>query len=286
MPGNAIQGLDHPACDLGEGPTYDPHTDTAWWFDITGRALHEYRFASATARKHDLPLAASALARVDAERQVLFTETGLFLRNVADGALTLLQPIEADRPETRSNDARVHPCGAIWLGTMGWDAQPGAGAIYHYRAGVLTQLFEGIGITNAICFSPDGSIGYFADTARGVVNRVALDPATGLPAAKPEPWRDTFDGGPDGAVVDAEGCLHIAVWGSGAVVRYDPSGREIGRLTLPVSQPSCPAFVGAGADRMLVTTARVGLEAPGAGDGICYVATLGTPGLHAPDLTI
>ena len=28
-------------CTLGEGPTYDPGTDTAFWFDIIGRQLHE-----------------------------------------------------------------------------------------------------------------------------------------------------------------------------------------------------------------------------------------------------
>ena len=27
------------ACRLGEGPTYDPATGTAWWFDIDGKAL-------------------------------------------------------------------------------------------------------------------------------------------------------------------------------------------------------------------------------------------------------
>ena len=26
-------------CQLGEGPTYDPATDTAWWFDILERTL-------------------------------------------------------------------------------------------------------------------------------------------------------------------------------------------------------------------------------------------------------
>ncbi len=26
---------------LGEGPTYDPDTDTVWWFNILGKELHE-----------------------------------------------------------------------------------------------------------------------------------------------------------------------------------------------------------------------------------------------------
>lgn len=281
-----ITVLDHPPCELGEGPTYDPHTDTAWWFDITGRALHEYCFAAARLRVHPLPFAASALARVDARRQALFTEAGLVLRDVTTGDFTSLQAIEADNPVTRSNDARVHPCGAMWLGTMGWDAQPGAGAIWHYRAGVLTRLFDDITITNAICFSPDGALGYFADTAKGTTFRVPLDPATGLPTGAPQVWRDRFDGGPDGAVVDAEGCLWVAVWGGSSVVRYSPDSVEVGRIDLPASQPSCPAFVGPKADRLLITTAAIGLDQAGAADGLTYLASLGVPGLQAPDLII
>ena len=30
-------------CHLGEGPTYDATTDTAWWFDILERRLFEAR---------------------------------------------------------------------------------------------------------------------------------------------------------------------------------------------------------------------------------------------------
>ena len=30
-------------CHLGEGPTYDATTDTAWWFDIVERRLFEVR---------------------------------------------------------------------------------------------------------------------------------------------------------------------------------------------------------------------------------------------------
>lgn len=282
----ALVALEHTPCELGEGPTYDPHTDTAWWFDITARKLYEYGCAEGRLAVHDLPMTASALARVDHETQVLFTEHGLYRRDMRSGALSLLCAIEEDMPVTRSNDARVHPSGAMWLGTMGWNAEVGVGSIWHYRAGTLTRLFEGITITNAICFSPDGGTGYFADTHKGAVYTVRLDPETGLPLEVPSLWRDSFDGGPDGAVVDAEGHLWIAVWGSGAVVRYAPSGQEVSRIELPASQPSCPAFVGANAERLLITTATYALDRPEAGDGLSYVIELDVPGTYAPDLVI
>src|SRR5262249_35440015 len=149
---------------------------------------------------------ASALARIDAARQLIAAEDGLYVRTIADGAMTLYRPLEADNPLTRSNDARVHPSGTFWIGTMGRQAQPRAGAIYALHRGEIQRLFPGITIPNAICFSPDGATAYFADTAENALCRVSLDPQTGLPCGTPEILlHHAGIGGPDGAVIDADG---------------------------------------------------------------------------------
>lgn len=255
--------LNVPACVLGEGPTYDPHTGTAWWFDILGRKLFEYELAAGSVKIHDLPVMGSVLARVDDGRQVVATEIGLHLRHVATGELELITPIEADNAATRSNDGRVHPCGALWYGTMGKEAEKHAGAIYHVARGKVTTLFADITIPNAICFSPDGTIAYFTDTMSGKLMRVAIDPATALPTGSPEVFFDHRggDGGIDGAVCDRNGMLWNARWGAGCIDGYSADGERVISLKVPASQSSCPAFVGPDADRLLVTSAREGLSA-------------------------
>lgn len=282
--------LDTPLCALGEGPTYDPHANTAWWFDILGRKLIEHRFSDSTTIVHELPFTASALARIDSGRQLVFAQTGLFIRDVASGTFELHAKIEHDNEATRSNDARVHPSGSFWLGTMAWDERPGAGSIYHYRAGEVSKLFGGISISNAISFSPDGSIGYFADTAIGKVMRVKLDPASGLPVSEPETFLSEFpDGGdPDGAVTDEAGNIWIALWGGGMVAGHTPDGRKLAEIALPASQVTCPAFVGADATQMLVTSARTGLEEAGSHDqsGASFIVKLPFKGRHAPDVLL
>jgi sugar lactone lactonase YvrE len=151
-------------CHLGEGPTYDVATDTAWWFDILEGRLFEAPLALGEVRIHQLGKMASALARIDAERQLVVAEDGLYIRELGDGRLTLYRPLEADNPATRSNDARVHQSGTFWIGTMGRKGEQGAGSIYALHGGEITRLFPNITTPNAICFSPDGTIGYFADT--------------------------------------------------------------------------------------------------------------------------
>ncbi|MGO4837667.1 SMP-30/gluconolactonase/LRE family protein, partial [Rhizobiaceae sp. 2RAB30] len=169
------------ACNLGEGPSYDPASDSLFWFDILGRKLLEKKVSGGAETTHDVPELASAIAGVDAERQLLVTETGLYLRDRKSGALALHTPLEADNAATRSNDARTHPSGAFWIGTMGKQAEARAGAIYWFRKGELRKIVSDVTIPNAICFAPDGRTAYFTGTVTNVLFRVDCDPATGLP---------------------------------------------------------------------------------------------------------
>ena len=271
---HSFQGkiLSSRSCELGEGPTYDPHTDTAWWFNILGRELHELNVATGELKVHDLPFLASVLARIDADRQLIATDQGLFIRNTADGSFEPYVKLEADKPGNRSNDGRVHPSGSLWIGTMGRTAEDGAGSIYHVGKGKVTRLFDSISIPNSICFSPDGAIGYYVDTRVNRIMRVSLDATTGLPTGEASVFIDNNGqpGGSDGSVCDAEGNVWNARWGASAVDCYSPEGKHLARYSLPTKRTSCPAFFGKNADRLFVTTAWEGAdEAERAADPQC-----------------
>jgi len=248
-------------CHLGEGPTYDAATDTAWWFDILECKLFEAHLASRSVKVHALGRMASALARIDRERQLIVAEDGLHVRNIADGRMSLFAALESDNHMTRSNDVRVHPPGTLWFGTMGRQAEPRAGAIYALYRGRISRLYPNITIPNAICFAPNGEVGYFADTATNILYRVSLDAMTGLPVGEAVPFvRHQGVGGIDGAVVDADGLIWNARWGGGCVDVHDASGRRLRSLRVPARQSSCPAFVGHDFSRLLVTTAWEGMD--------------------------
>lgn len=246
----------------GEGPTYDPATDTAWWFSIGNRELHELNLSTGRKTVHALPFMASVLARIDGDRQMIASEHGIHVRTIATGALELVTPIEADKPHMRSNDGRCHPSGALWFGTMAKtdEDRHGAGAIYHVARGAVTVLYTDVSIPNGICFSPDGAAGYFVDTMENIYMKVALDPATGLPTGRPEVFHDgrDADGGIDGSVCAADGTIWNARWGVGEIHHYDRTGHVTERYKLPPKQTTCPAFIGRDASRLLVTTAGEG----------------------------
>lgn len=247
-------------CELGEGPTFESETGTLWWFDILGKALHELHLPTGREIVHTLPVMGSVLASIDSTRQLLASDKGLFIRDRANGELSLYRELEPEKPGNRSNDGRVHPSGSLWIGTMGKRAEDGAGAIYHVAQGVITKLFDRISIPNSICFSPDGSIGYYVDTRVNRLMRVPLDPETGLPSGEASVLVDENGkpGGIDGSICASDGTIWNARWGQGAVDHYAADGTHLSRHLLPAGRTTCPAFIDDG--RLVVTSAWEGLD--------------------------
>ncbi|QLF69538.1 SMP-30/gluconolactonase/LRE family protein [Peteryoungia desertarenae] len=247
---------------LGEGPSFEVETGTLWWFDILGCTLYDYHLKDRRLSKHTLPFHGTVIARVDDARQMIASDQGLFIRQRADGQITPFVALESDQPGNRSNDGRVHPSGALWIGTMGRKAETGAGAIYHVAGTKVTKLFSAISIPNAICFSPDGSVGYFTDSKDNRMMRVDVDPRTGLPIGAPSVLVDgrNRDGVFDGSVVDMDGTIWNARWGGGSVDRYKADGTLLARYDVPAQQVTCPAFVGENHDRLIVTSAWEGMS--------------------------
>lgn len=247
-------------CELGEGPLWHPGRDQLFWFDILGKRLLSQ--GEEGPQEWHFPEMVSAAGWVDADSLLIASDRALFRFDLPSGIRQDVCPLEADRPETRSNDGRADPHGGFWIGTMGRSAEQGAGAIYRWYRGELRKLYPGISIPNSICFTPDGRMAHFSDSATGRVMRVALD-AEGWPSAEPEVFLDlTGSGGePDGAVIDESGALWLAEWGLGRVVAYAPNGSVIETVSTLASQTSCPAFGGPGLATLYMTSAMQGLSA-------------------------
>lgn len=269
--------FDSRRCQLGEGPLWHPERKQLFWFDILGKKL--------LSKVGDTPLEwrfgehVSAAGWIDMETLILASESGLYRFELSSGARTLLVPLEADDPVTRSNDGRADPFGGFWIGTMGLNAEKGAGAIYRFFDGKLSRLYENLTITNAICFSPDGEFAYFTDTVTGKILRQPLD-AQGWPVGGTEEFVDLEPGGlnPDGAVVDSRGNLWNAQWGAGRVGCYDAHGKYQSNVAVNARQASCPAFGGEDLKTLFVTTAAVGLEDTGDGAGQTFACRVDVAG--------
>ncbi|WP_068114064.1 SMP-30/gluconolactonase/LRE family protein [Tropicimonas marinistellae] len=253
--------FDATPCQLGEGPLWHPARQQLFWFDILRRQL--LTRTEGETRLWQFNRHVSAAGWIDNDTLLVACENALFTLDLETGRRQEICPLEADNPVTRSNDGRADPWGGFWIGTMGFKAEPGAGAIYRYYRGELRKLQSEITIPNAISFYPDGSFACYCDSTEHVIRRLRLDEATGWPVGAPEVFIDMRgeDWAPDGAVIDADGTFWNAQWGASRVAAYDRAGAMQHTVALEAKQTTCPAFGGSDLTTLFVTTARDDLPA-------------------------
>ena len=247
--------FDDYCCSLGEGPLWHPDRQSLFWFDIDSKVLFE-RNLKGQRTEFLFDRTVSAAGIVDESRLLIASEYDLFVFDLESKEQRILCGLEADNQITRSNDGRADPFGGFWIGTMGYNAEPNAGAIYRYYKGELRKLFPEITISNSICFSPDRMTGYFADSVVKVIRRVGLD-NEGWPVGEPVDFVDLSgeEFAPDGSVCDVQGRLWSAQWGASRVAVYSSNGKLLETHSVPTLQPTCPSFGGPKLSTLFLTTA-------------------------------
>ena len=91
---------------------------------------------------------------------------------------------------------------------------------------------------------------------------------------------------PDGATVDKDGLLWVAIYGGGKLAAYQPDGKLECVLEMPVKYVSSVMFGGSALDQLFITTiarAHGSSEPPQEGAGYVYIVEgLGAVGLPEP----
>ncbi|MFC8718090.1 SMP-30/gluconolactonase/LRE family protein [Kitasatospora sp. NPDC057198] len=170
----------------------------------------------------------------------------------------------AGRP-MRMNDAGCDPAGRFWATSMDVDAAEGAGSLYRTDPdGGVHRVLDGLTVPNGPVFSPDGTVLYLADSARGEITAHPLDPTGQLGPARLLVRLPPAQGRPDGMAVDDRGRLWVAAWGAGTVRCHAPDGRLLGASAVGTPHVSSVAF---GGGLMFATTARHRLAEPDAQAG-------------------
>ena len=251
-------------CELGEVIFWHPLVERLFWFDILNKTLFSATAGGIMVDRFTFEATVTAAGVIDADNLAIASAAGIFQLNLKTDARELLAPLDPDSTTVRSNDGRVGPSGAFWIGTMGLK-DPGkvaAGSLYSVRDGKTTKLLGDIHIPNATCFSPDGTTAYFTDGVTRTIRKVSIDKKSGLPNG---PWQDfakvSPPAEPDGAVVDSAGYVWNAQWAAGTVIRFAPDGSVDRVVKVPVSRPTCPAFGGKDLKTLYITSAREGLSA-------------------------
>lgn len=274
---------------LGESPIWSVKDQALYWISAPEEEVWTWNMVDAPYRRlfgttiGCIALKASDEGEVSGGNLLVageraFLETRMAQTNhensIMDDFSSSTESVFCHRPEqtetTRPNDGRVDREGRLVVGMYNNYHRSGASEGENncglYRLCPVTRNIESIfppeykyRVSNCISFSPDGRTMYFCDTPTRKVYAFDYPEASGevctnrrllwtMPANLP--------GGPDGAQVDAEGGLWMALSGAGMVVRVHPSNPGVVDcvVRLPVKSPTSCTFGGPDLDELFITT--------------------------------
>ncbi len=252
--------------ELAEGPVWDARTEDLLWVDIREGSVYRGRLGADTpVQRWDVGTHVGAAMPSTLGGELLLCVRDGFARMALDTGEwePVARPL-FDRPLSRFNDAKVGPDGRAFGGTMPYRAGDEPASLYRLDAGARARsVLDGLTLSNGLGWSPDGGTMYAIDSGTATVLTCQYDVADGsLGTVTPLIEFDLPPGSmPDGMCVDDDGCLWIAVWGSGELRRHRPDGRLDRRVALPVSQPTSACFAGTRGDMLVITSASYALDA-------------------------
>jgi sugar lactone lactonase YvrE len=273
---------------LGESPVWCEREQALFWVDIRAPAVCRLDAAGGTEQRFILPDLCGGVALSGDARLVLALRTGLAaFERATDRVDPVLQP-EPEALGNRLNEARCDRRGRLWVGTMRDYGAATTGSLYRVLADLrCDRMLETITVPNAFCWSPDDRTMYFADTPDGRLRAYAFDPEAGrLGAMRVLVDAGVLPGRPDGAAVDADGCIWTARYEGACVARVTPDGRVDRVLDVPATRVTACTFGGPDLRTLYVTTARQKLSAEQLAAqplaGAVFAARVATPGLPEP----
>lgn len=267
-----------PVAYHGEGPVWSERWGGLRWVDMLAGDILSLTSNGEINRRHVGTIAAAVRPRRRGGA-VIGVERGFALEEL-DGTITYLGELWTSN-DVRMNEGGCDPDGRFYCGSMAYDQEPGAGALYRLDAdGSVRAVLESVTVSNGIEWSPDGSCVYYNDTATHQISLFDYDVEKGLTGRRVFVDLTVESKRPDGLTVDAEGGVWVALSNGGAVRRYTPKGVLDAVIEVPARKVTACAFGGAHLDCLFITTSREGV-APGEDvlAGSLFRAVVGVIGL-------
>lgn len=245
---------------LGEGPCWNSEDQLLYWVDIYNHRVHQFNPATGDHQFFEVGEVVGCLAPASSQRMIMALRDRLAFLNTQNGNVTSIVTVEHTHPDTRFNDGKCDAAGRFWFGSV--SSHPETARLYRYDpAGSLKVMETGLTISNGLGWSPDNQTFYLTDSHCQTIYAYDFDLENGelsdrrvLIDLRSEPFE------PDGLTVDQEGCLWSAMWNGWCIIRFDPSGKEMMRVQMPVQRPTCCTFGHTDLKTLYITTASIGLS--------------------------
>lgn len=259
---------------LGESPVWSVRDQALYWISAPEEEVWTWNLKDPPYRRLvGTTLGCVAIAGGSEKGSIVLAGERAFLKMTMSPSSTDFATgaeILCDRPEqteaTRPNDGRVDRQGRFVFGMYNNYHRVGASAGENnaglYRLNDQLELESLLDykyrVSNCICFPAEGDMIFFCDTPTRKLYAFDYPREQGGKLTNRRlVWTMPPDlpGGPDGAQVDAQGCIWMALSGAGQVVRVNPSIGAVDVIVhLPVKSPTSVTFGGQDLDELFITT--------------------------------
>lgn len=252
--------LRSPKSQLGEGPLWDHRTNTLYWIDIVGKAIHKLAPTGET-QTHSLDKMVGFIALTsDPAKLVAGLQDGIALIHFGYGIERYLCRPEEESSSNRFNDGKTDPYGRIYAGTMPLSGGGPQGTLYRIDSDCsFHPQLNGLRCSNGLAFSSDHRTLYYIDTPTRTIDALDYDSESGnLSNRRAIIDLSSHKGMPDGMCIDTEGQLWVGLWAGHGVARFDPvTGKQTGFIPVPAPNVTCCAFGGPDLKTLYITTTSV-----------------------------
>jgi sugar lactone lactonase YvrE len=240
-------------CELGEGPVWVPDFGELWWVDLAKGMWFRRNWRTGQTDVHSFGERVSiVLPTQGGGACVALGKEWVY----ADGPdMHPLATVERDIDDTFINDARSGPDSRVYFGTFDRRRRPGVCGLYRLDGEGSTRIADDVVISNGLDWSPSGKLLYVVDSHRQQIVVFDFDVVRGSVERRRVFVEIPPDKGmPDGMAVDCDGDLWVALYGGGAIHRYDPNGRLRETIKTPVEFPTSCCFAAPPMNVLVVTS--------------------------------
>lgn len=242
----------------GEGPLWMSALNCLYWVDFFRREWHTYHRDSGVDEVSVLPNAVTALAATRSGQLVAATESGFERLFPGRAALETVTSVTGG---DRMSGGACDPAGRFVAGSSTRESVPEGSAAYVLDGQRARLLVNRLTTPAGLGWSPDGATMYLVDSLPRTVWAYDYDTEHSR-AYAPRRWVvcPEFEGRPEGMAVDTDGCVWVAMHGTGRIHRYAPNGDLETVLWAPTTRVTNLAFGGRRFDEMYVTSACFGYD--------------------------
>jgi len=278
---------------LGESPFWHPNERKLYWCDILGKKIFRFDPASKAEESWSLPQEPGCIAPIKEGGLIVGMRDGIYSFIPTNQELELLYSSPFNSSKERFNDGKCDALGRLWLGSIYEPKTFENACLYSFQKNgpgfSLNKMARENITSNGLAFSPNNQLLYWAHTSKHRIDCYDFYPKTGLISNrrlyKQFPLKGEeaiYQGRPDGACIDVEGCYWVAMYEGGKVIKISPSAEVIQEIHLPTKYPTMPCLGGVNGKTLFITTAAPknvqSIEAdPLAGK--IFVTEVDTPGI-------